>query len=147
MWGNQHTLTCGRSSAARGLGLGRKGAGRRGICSGDSIGAILIIAIAQTAKAVAVARGRFVQACGSQILAMRSGMALAEAAGFVESAFAPGSVELPLLHPVAHPAEAHVQALDRFCLVESLAVPAAALLPVSSGVGLGMARFLQRCSG
>jgi hypothetical protein len=44
-------------------------------------------------------------------------------------------VELPLLHRSRIQQKRMSIALDRFCLMESLAVPAAVLLPVSIGVG------------
>jgi hypothetical protein len=45
--GNQHTLACRRSIAARGLGLGMKGIGRWIIVGGDSIVfSVVIIVVA-----------------------------------------------------------------------------------------------------
>jgi hypothetical protein len=41
-------------------------------------------------------------------------MVFAETVGFVESALAPRDVELPLSHPVANPAKAHVHCFKSF---------------------------------
>jgi predicted Co/Zn/Cd cation transporter (cation efflux family) len=107
--GIQHTLARRRSIAARGLGLGMKGYGQWVISVAVSVVVIVAFVIAWTAKAVAVARGRFAQVRRSQVPVMCSGIVFAEAVGFVESALVSGDVELPLLHLVADPTESHVR--------------------------------------
>jgi hypothetical protein len=74
------TLTCGRSIAVLGLGLGMKGA-RRWIIS-----AIFVVAITtlETVEAVAVVRRWFVQVHQLQLLVMASWVMLAEMVSLVE---------------------------------------------------------------
>jgi hypothetical protein len=90
---------------------------------------IVISTVAQAAKAATVARGRFMQMRRPQVSAARGGMVFAEVVGLVESALMPGNVELPLLRIQWNRMST---ALDRFCLIESFATPAAAPLSVLS---------------
>jgi hypothetical protein len=74
-------------------------------------------------------------------------MVFAEAVGFVESALAPGNVELPLLHPVTHPAQAHAHSLRSFLLGGVIgSTGGCTVASLNRSRGLWMSRFLERCS-
>jgi hypothetical protein len=109
VWGIQHTLARRHSTAAHGLGHGAKGNRRQVIGAGGSVVTIVVFVIAQTVKAATVVRGRFMQMHRLWFSVTCSGTVFAEAVGLVESALAPGGMELPLPRSVAHPTEPHVR--------------------------------------
>jgi hypothetical protein len=133
----QHTFTRRHSTAALGLGLGMK----------EPDNGLPALAQGETAKAVVVARRRFMWVRRLQLLVVHSWVMFAEMVGLVESTLAPQSVELPLSGPAPHPAKSHTRCLGPF-LFDKTTGDAGCRIVVGfdDGRGLWVAHFPERCS-